>query len=63
MARTILETVGIDSLVPAVSNPAALSRTFAAAERARGNGPPLSPKAKRVIERLERRYWAITPMP
>ena len=58
MARTIVETFGVDSLFPAVHNPVAFLRTFAAAERKRGNPPPFSPAAMRTIDALERRNWA-----
>jgi hypothetical protein len=57
IARTIYEQFGTDSLYPGVSNPAAFLRTYAAAVRARGNPPPFTPKAWRVIESFERRYW------
>lgn len=57
IARTIYERFGVDSLYPAVTNPAALLRTYTAAEKARGNAPPFSAKAWRVIEGFERRYW------
>ncbi|HUQ82885.1 MAG TPA: DUF5700 domain-containing putative Zn-dependent protease [Gemmatimonadaceae bacterium] len=57
IARTIYEQFGIDSLFPAVVNPAALLRTYVAAEKARGNADPFSPKGWSVIESFERRYW------
>jgi hypothetical protein len=57
IARTIYERFGVDSLYPAITNPAALLRTYTSAERSRGNPPPFTPKAWRVIESFERRYW------
>jgi hypothetical protein len=57
VARTIYETFGRDSLFPAVYNPAAFLRTYAAAERKHGNPAPFSPKAMTVVRRLEERYW------
>jgi Putative zinc dependent peptidase (DUF5700) len=57
VARVIHETFGVDSLFSAVRNPAAFLRTYAAAERKRGNPAPLSAEAMRVIERLEQRHW------
>ena len=57
MARTIYERFGVDSLYPAEANPAAFIRTYEAAERARGNPSPFTPKAWRVIEGFEKRYW------
>jgi len=60
IARQIYERFGVDSLFPAVANPAAFFRTYAAVERARGNAVPFSPGAMRVIESLERRYWRPT---
>ena len=57
IARTINEQFGVDSFYHGVSNPAAFLRTYAAAVRARGNPPPFSAKAWRVIESFERRYW------
>jgi len=57
IARTIYETFGRDSLFPAVYNPAAFLRTYAAAERKRGNPAPFSPKAMTVINALEERHW------
>jgi hypothetical protein len=57
MARTIYEQFGVDSLFPGESNPAAFIRTYSAAQRAKGNPEPFTPKAWRVIEGFERRYW------
>jgi hypothetical protein len=57
IARTIVETFGVDSLFPAVYSPAALLRTYAAAERRRGNPPPFSAAAMRTIDGVERRHW------
>jgi hypothetical protein len=57
VARTVYEQFGVDSLYPGISNPAALLRTYVAAERARGNPSPFTPKGWSVIEQFERRYW------
>ena len=57
VARTVYEQFGVDSLFPGISNPAALLRTYVAAERARGNPSPFTPKGWGVIEQFERRYW------
>jgi hypothetical protein len=40
-----------------VYDPAALLRTYAAAERTRGNPPPFSAAAMRTIDGVERRHW------
>jgi hypothetical protein len=56
VARTIVQTFGIDSLMPAVYNPFALLRTYAAAEKQRGNPPPFSAKAIAVLDAMEKRY-------
>jgi hypothetical protein len=50
VARTIYEQFGVDSLFPAVTSPVAMLRTYAAAERMRGNPSPFSPPAWRVLE-------------
>ena len=42
--------------MPAIYNPFALLRTYAAAEKRRGNPPPFSPKAIRVLDAMEKRY-------
>lgn len=57
MARTIYDRFGVDSLLPAVTNPAALLRAYASAERAAGRPSPFSPASWRVIDGLERRNW------
>ncbi len=57
IAREIYETFGVDSLFPAIFNPAAFLRTYASAEKTRSKPSPFSRKATRVIELLERRYW------
>ena len=56
VARTIVETFGIDSLMPAVYNPFALLSTYAAAEKKRGIPPPFSAKAITVLADMEKRY-------
>jgi hypothetical protein len=56
MARAILTTFGVDSLLPGVSNPFAFVRAYAAAEVKRGNPPPFSPKAVEMLGLMEQRY-------
>ena len=56
MARTILESFGRDSLMPAVASQYALARIYAAAERARGRESPLSPRTLATLAALERKY-------
>jgi hypothetical protein len=56
MAREIVETFGIDSLMPGVYNPIAFFRTYAAAEAKRGNPPPFSPKATSELGTLEKHF-------
>jgi hypothetical protein len=58
LARAIYETFGVDSLYPGVSNQFAFLRTYAAAERQRGNPPPFSAKAVELLDRLEAEYRA-----
>jgi len=57
IAREIYETFGVDSLFPAVTDPVALLRTYAAAEAKHGRPAPFSPGAMRTLELLETRYW------
>jgi hypothetical protein len=57
IAHEIIETFGVDSLFPAVRDPAAFLRTYAAAERVHGRPAPFSPKAWRVIDALDANYW------
>src|SRR5262249_25156221 len=56
VAREILETFGVDSLYPGVSNQFAFLRAYAAAEKRRGNPPPFSPKAVAFLDALENKY-------
>jgi hypothetical protein len=56
VAREIYETFGVDSLFPGVANQFAFLRTYAAAEKQRGNSPPFSPKAVALLDMLEKRY-------
>jgi hypothetical protein len=56
MARTVLETFGVDSVMQAVYNGYSLLRTYAAAEKKRGNPPPFSPKSLALLAELERRH-------
>lgn len=57
VAREIIETFGVDSLFPGERDPAAFLRTYAAAERVHARPAPFSPKAWRVIDALETKYW------
>jgi len=61
MAREIYQTFGIDSLHPAALDPGAFLRLYAAAERLHHRVAPFSPKAWRVIETLDARYWRPAP--
>jgi hypothetical protein len=56
MARTILETLGADSLMNGVRSPIGFVRTYAEAEIKRGNPPPFSPKALALFQAMEDRY-------
>jgi len=53
MAREIVETFGIDSLMPGVYNPVAFLRMYAAAEVKRGNPPPFSATSLKALAVLE----------
>ncbi len=56
IAREIVETFGVDSLFPGVSNQFAFLRMYAAAEAKRGNPPPFSAKTLGLMDELEKRY-------
>ncbi|MGH7656217.1 MAG: DUF5700 domain-containing putative Zn-dependent protease [Gemmatimonadaceae bacterium] len=56
MAREIVQTFGIDSLMPGVYNPVAFFRTYAAAEIKLGNPPPFSAQSMRELALLERHF-------
>jgi hypothetical protein len=56
MARSIIQNFGVDSIIATVHSPFAFLRMFAAVERERGNPPPFSPAAQRVLAMLERKY-------
>jgi hypothetical protein len=56
VAREIVETFGIDSLMPGVYSPIAFLRTYASAEARRGNPPPFSAKAWSELAALEKHY-------
>lgn len=58
MARTILDTFGTDSLMPALYNPFAFLRAFSSAQIARGKRPAFSGKALELLTDMERRYIA-----
>jgi hypothetical protein len=57
IAREIYGTFGADSLYPAVTDPVAFLRTYAAAEVKHGRPAPFSPRAMKTLELLETRYW------
>jgi hypothetical protein len=56
MARTIVETFGVDSLMPGIYNFVAFARMYASAELKRGHAPPFSPKAMAMLDDMEKRY-------
>lgn len=56
MAREIVQTFGIDSLMPGVYNPVAFMRTFASAEVKRGNPSPFSTKSLGELATLEQHF-------
>lgn len=56
MAREIVQTFGIDSLMPGVYNPIAFMRTYASAEAKRGNPPPFSAKSLDELATLEKHF-------
>lgn len=56
MGRTIVETFGVDSLLPAATNPFAFLWAYASAEAKRGNPPPFSPQATALLREMEKVY-------
>ncbi|HEY2163093.1 MAG TPA: DUF5700 domain-containing putative Zn-dependent protease, partial [Gemmatimonadaceae bacterium] len=56
MAREIVETFGVDSLFPGLYDPVAFARTYASAERKRGNPPPFSEKTLRLFDAMAVRF-------
>jgi len=56
MAREIVETFGVDSLMPGIYDFVAFIRAYASAEAKRGNPPPFSSKALEKLSDIERRY-------
>ncbi len=56
MAREIVETFGVDSLFPGLYDPMAFARTYASAERKRGNPPPFSGKTMRLFDSMTARF-------
>jgi hypothetical protein len=56
MAREIVETFGVDSLMPGIYNFVAFLRAYASAEAKRGNPPPFSAQALEKLNDIERRY-------
>jgi hypothetical protein len=61
MAREIVETFGVDSLMPGVMNPVAFLRTYASAERKRGNPSPFSPTSMAMLDRMEGEFVTHRP--
>lgn len=55
MARTILETFGVDSLIAGVYSPFRFIRLYAAAERKRGHAPPFSAASLALFDAFEAR--------
>jgi len=58
IARTVYETFGVDSLTPALYNPFALLRTYAAVEATRGNSAPFSAATLALLNDIERKHLA-----
>lgn len=56
MAREIVETFGVDSLFPGLYDPMAFARTYASAERKRGNPPPFSEKTMKLFNSMTARF-------
>ncbi len=56
MAREIVETFGVDSLFPGLYDPIAFARTYASAERKRGNPPPFSEKTMKLFDAMAARF-------
>jgi hypothetical protein len=56
IARQIVTTFGVDSLMPAIYNPFAMLRTYASAQVKRGNPPPFSPRALAKLADMEKRF-------
>lgn len=63
ITRTIIETFGVDSIFPALSNPFALLRTYASAVVKRGGSSPWSAAALGQIADIERRYLLLSAAP
>lgn len=56
MAREIVETFGVDSIFPGLYDPIAFARTYAWAERKRGNPPPFSDTTMRLLDTMVSRF-------
>jgi hypothetical protein len=56
MAREIVTTFGVDSLFPGLYDPIAFVRTYASAERKRGNPPPFSERTVRLLDSMVARF-------
>jgi len=56
MAREIVETFGVDSLFPGLYDAVAFARTYASAERKRGNPPPFSEKTMKLFDSMTARF-------
>jgi hypothetical protein len=59
LARTVAETFGIDSLMPAVADPFALIRVYREALAKRGTPDPFSVKAAAVLDSLHAVYGPV----
>jgi hypothetical protein len=59
LARTVAETFGIDSLMPAVADPFALIRVYREALAKRGTPDPFSAKAPAVLDSLHAVYGPV----
>lgn len=56
MARTIYETLGLDSLIATIPNPFAFVRMFRVAEARRGNPEVFSPATIVCLDAQEKKY-------
>ena len=56
MARRIVDTFGIDSILPGAYSPFAFFRTYVAAERAHGIASPFSDGTNALLAWEEERY-------
>lgn len=63
VAREILETFGVDSLLPGVYDPFAFWRAYGEAEVKNGRAWPFSAKSQALLDALEKRYVRAAAVP